>query len=84
MRAVDVADYEVMNAYTLTAPGKVSVQQRVAVYLDPMKPLYFEAARKATALYDWRLEMHRVAAPADAPQGAVACVETPKDVIQCI
>lgn len=42
-----------------------------------------QAFGRAVAIYDHDLEMRRMAAPEDAP-GAAACVQTPKDMVQCL
>ncbi|GFH19237.1 uncharacterized protein HaLaN_16152 [Haematococcus lacustris] len=85
VRAVDVVDYETMTGYRLLAPGKVAARQRTAVYLDPRHPLFFKAAGRAIMVIDADLELVREEPPADASQlGAVACVLTPKDVVQCL
>lgn len=84
VRQADVSDYEVMNEYTLEEVGTVRGRQRSALYLHPQQVQYFEAARRAAAVYDYEFVMHRVAAPEDAPPGAVACVDTPKEVAQCV
>lgn len=69
-----------MTAYTQSADAVVSARQRTAVYLEPRDNLYFNASGRAVAVYDYDLQMRRVA----APRGATACVQTPKDVVQCI
>lgn len=84
IRAAQVTDYEVLNEYRLVSPGVVKGRQRSLLYLQPQDPLYFESGRKAVAVYDYEFTMTRVAPAEDAPMGAVACVPTPKDVIQCL
>lgn len=84
VRAVDVSDYEVLTSFTLQGDGSITATQRTAVFLDPRQPLYFEALGRAVAIYDAQLSMRRVGPPADAPEGAVACVDTPKGVAQCV
>lgn len=84
VRAVDVSDYEIITLYRRNPDGTVSGHQRTAVYLDARAPLYFQAAGRAVALFEYDLTMERVAPDPDAPFGAVACVPTPKDVVQCI
>jgi hypothetical protein len=56
------------------------VRQRTLLYLEPRDALFFEARGRAVGVYDYTQEWVRVA----APEGATACVETPKDVVQCI
>jgi hypothetical protein len=84
VRDVQVTDYEVMNEYRLVAPGKIEGRQRSLLYLQPQDPNYFKAFNRAVAVYDYTFTMTREAPEADAPVGAVACVPTPKDVIQCL
>lgn len=83
-RQVEVKDYEVMHSWRQLAPGLVQGRQRSCLYLQPQERRYFSAAGRAVAVYDYRFSMRRVAPEADAPAGAVACVPTPKDVIQCV
>jgi hypothetical protein len=71
---------QVITAFALVAPGRLSVRQRTLLYLEPRDTLYFSARGRAVAVYDYSQAWARVA----APQGATACVETPKDVVQCI
>jgi hypothetical protein len=84
VRDVQVTDYEVINEYRLVAPGKIEGRQRSLLYLQPQDPNYFKAGNRAVAVYDYTFTMTREVPEADAPQGAVACVPTPKDVIQCL
>ena len=89
VRDVQVSDYEVINEFRKVGAGKIVGRQRSLLYLQPQDALYFEAfggnfGNKAVAVYDYEFTMTRVAVPGDAPRGAVACVETPKDVIQCL
>ncbi|KAG7671449.1 hypothetical protein NADE_000913 [Nannochloris sp. 'desiccata'] len=84
VRDVQVTDYEVINEYRLIAPGKIEGRQRSLLYLTPQDPNYFRAGNKAVTMYDYAFTMTRESPEADAPQGAVACVPTPKDVIQCL
>lgn len=70
---------QVVTAYVLTAPGRVSARQRTLLYLEPRDQLYFSARGRAVAAYDYELQLERVAV-----EGATACVETPKQVTQCI
>lgn len=79
-----MTDYEVLNSYTLQPDGTIACRQRTAIYLDPRQPAYFSARGRAVAVYDYDLTLTRVTPPGDAPPGAVACVMTPKDVIQCV
>jgi len=80
VRRADVQDYEVLTAFALAAPGRVVARQRTLIYLEPRDDLYFRARRRAVAVLDYDLVFTRV----KAPEGATVCVETPKDVIQCI
>ena len=80
VRQADVLDYEVISSYSLQNPGRVQGRERVALYLDPRHPLFFNAGGRSVGVLDYELELERVAAPV----GAKACVLTPKDVVQCI
>ena len=84
MRQVEVKDYEIMHSYRQVAPGVVEGLQRSCLYLQPQEQLYFEAGGRAVAVYDYAFSMRREPPEADAPFGAVACVPTPKQVVQCI
>ncbi|KAK9812649.1 hypothetical protein WJX72_001250 [[Myrmecia] bisecta] len=83
VQQVDVTDYEIITCFTREADGHVTGRQRSAVYLQPQDQLYFNALGRAVALYDYDLDMRRAPAPADAV-GATACVQTPKDFVQCL
>jgi hypothetical protein len=83
VRQVDVQDYEIMHRYELLAPGRIRAVQRTAVYLEPRDALYFKAGGHPVAVYDYELELVRTEV-ADTLGRPVACVETPKDVVQCI
>jgi len=84
VRSVEVQDYEVINLYELLDKDVVRVRNRTAIYLEPRDELYFTAAGRAVAVYDYDIIMRRRPAPLDAPQGATACVTTPKAVTQCV
>jgi len=79
-----VYDYDILNQYTLEGPGKVSGRQRYLLYLQPQDQLYFQSGGRAVAAHEFTYEMTRLPVPVDAPRGAVACVDTPKFVAQCI
>lgn len=81
---VKVSDYEVLNEYRLEKEGVIQGRQRSAIFLQPQDPLYFETGSDAVAVYDYEFLMERVGPPIDAPAEAVACVQTPKQVFQCI
>ena len=81
---VDVTDYELLHEYRLDKEGLVTGRQRSALYLQPQEAKYFEAGGRAVAVYDYDFVMRRVPPPEDAPAGAVACVPTPKGVVQCL
>lgn len=83
VRAAQVRDFEVITAYSFEQEGRVQATQRVAVYLQPQDAAYFQAAGRAVSVYDYALTLTRMG-PEGAPQGAAACVATPKDVIQCV
>jgi hypothetical protein len=53
------------------------------VYLQPQDNLYFEAGGRPVAVYDYDLVLERVAVD-DGAGGRATCVETPKDVVQCV
>jgi hypothetical protein len=80
VRRADVQDYEVLTALARVGETKLIGRQRTLLYLEPRDELYFSARGRAVAVLDYELQYTRVA----APEGATACVETPKDVIQCI
>ena len=80
VRRADVQDYETVTAYALLGAGRVAARQRTLIYLEPRDELFFAAGGRAVAVYDYVQEWVRVA----APEGATACVETPKRVVQCI
>ncbi len=84
VRSVDVSDYEILNSYQYLKPGLVAARQRSALYLQPNDQLYFQAAGRAVAIYDYEINMKRVPLPEDAPRGAQACVQTPKQFAQCL
>jgi hypothetical protein len=84
VRQAEVKDYEIMHSWRQLAPGRLAGRQRSCLYLQPQERLYFAAAGRAVAVYDYDVTATRVAAPADAPVGAVACVATPKGISQCI
>lgn len=69
-----------VTSFALLRPGLVGVRQRTLLYLEPRDDLYFSARGRAVAVYDYEQVYTRVA----APEGAVACVETPKQIVQCI
>ncbi|GBG00009.1 hypothetical protein Rsub_12787 [Raphidocelis subcapitata] len=79
VRQADVQDYEIVTAFALTAPGRVSARQRTLLYLEPRDELFFSARGRAVAVYEYDLEFERVPV-----EGAIACVDTPKSVTQCI
>ncbi|KAI8464780.1 MAG: hypothetical protein J3K34DRAFT_439122 [Monoraphidium minutum] len=80
VRSAEVQDYEVATVFALVSPSRIVARQRTLLYLEPRDDLYFQARGRAVAAYDYELSYRRVA----APSGATACVETPKDVVQCI
>jgi hypothetical protein len=53
-------------------PGVVVAQQRVAIYLQPQEPLFFEALGRAVAVYDYENRLTRVAAPQVCVGGGAA------------
>ena len=82
-RSVDVTDYEVITDYVRHTGSDVRARQVTAVYLDARHPRYFEARGRAVAVYRYSLALSRVPTPVTGGSDAV-CVETPKDVVQCI
>lgn len=86
VRDVQVTDYEVLNEYRKVKDDTSVIlgKQRSVVYLQPQEALYFEARNRAVAVYDYEFAMKRVGVPGDAPSGAVSCVQTPKNVVQCV
>jgi len=75
------SDYQIVCGYERLAEGRVVCRQRVGVFLTPIDEAYFETANTAVALYDYTLDMSRVATA--ATDGPLTCVETPKAVTQC-
>lgn len=73
-----------MHSYRQVGPGRVEGRQRSCLYLQPQEPLFFQAGGRAVAVYDYTFTMTRVPPEADAPAGAEACVQTPKQVFQCV
>jgi len=43
-----------------SAPRRLAVRQRVAAFLNPQDPLYFDVGGKAVALYDYSLQYELV------------------------
>ena len=84
VRQADVTDYELLHEYRLEKDGLVTGRQRSALYLQPQQAQYFEAGGRAVAVYDYDFVMRRVPPQGDAPEGALACVPTPKGVVQCL
>ena len=83
VRSVDVTDYEVITDYVQESDGAVRARQVTAVYLDPRHPRYFEAGGRAVAIYRYSLGLSRTLTPVYDGTSA-ACVQTPKDVVQCV
>lgn len=84
VRQAEVKDYEVMHSYSLARDGSVQGRQRSCLYLQPQETRYFESGGRSVAVYDYSFRMTRVPPPGDAPLGAAACVQTPKQVWQCV
>ncbi|KAI3424728.1 hypothetical protein D9Q98_008117 [Chlorella vulgaris] len=84
VRQAEVKDYEIMHSWRRVKSDLVEGRQRSCLYLQPQEPGFFKAGGRAVAVYDYSFTMKRNAAPDDAPRGAVACVPTPKDVVQCV
>lgn len=82
-RSVDVTDYEVITDYVRSTDGNVQARQVTAVYLDARHPRYFEARGRAVAVYRYSLSLSRQLTPVYSGTEAV-CVQTPKDVVQCV
>lgn len=79
-----VSDYQILCRFERKGPDDVLLTQRVAVYLTPQDPAYFDVANAAVGVYTYTINMRRNTA--DSPDGGprLACVETPKEVVQCI
>ena len=92
---VIVSDTESITEFqTATDDGnQVQAWQRVAVYLTPNPNsregiLWQQVGGKAVAFYDYELHMERILGRRLPPSNrsattAVACVQTPKDFVQC-
>lgn len=83
-RGVDVADYQIVSRFERLSPSRVALRQRVGVYLTPQAERYFDALNTAVALYDYELVMDREESVATEGGGTLVCVQTPKDVVQCL
>lgn len=81
---VQVSDYEVLNEFKLVKDGYITGRQRSLLYLQPQDPLFFKSSGKAVCVYDYGFTMAREPVKEDDPSGAEACVDTPKQVTQCI
>jgi hypothetical protein len=81
---VQVSDYEVLNEFKLVKDGYITGRQRSFLYLQPQDPLFFKSSGKAVCVYDYGFTMAREPVGEDDPSGAEACVDTPKQVTQCI
>ena len=81
---VQVSDYDVLNEFKLVKDGYITGRQRSLLYLQPQDPLFFKSSGKAVCVYDYGFTMAREPVRGDDPSGAEACVDTPKQVTQCI
>ncbi len=81
VRRETVNDYQILCQFQRSEAdaNTVLLRQRVAVYLSPYDALYFEAPNTAVGIYSYDIALTRVL----RTDGA-ACVETPKDVVQCV
>mmetsp|Transcript_71927 Transcript_71927/g.227168 ORF Transcript_71927/g.227168 Transcript_71927/m.227168 type:complete len:194 (-) Transcript_71927:22-603(-) len=57
----NVFDYEAIWEFRLVGDGRVEARQRVAAFLQPQDPAYFDVGSKAVALYDYSLKLTAVA-----------------------
>jgi len=53
-------DQEVIVELRPTGTGSASGRLRLVSYLQPLDPLYFEAARRSVAISDYSLELQRL------------------------
>ena len=82
-RRETVTDYQVLCRFDRKSPDDVVLTQRVAVYLQPQEPLYFDVVSQAVGVYTYNIVLHRQTS--EAPDGTrLACVDTPKGVTQCV
>ena len=82
VRSVETQDFEVITAYTRHSPTVITGRLRLAAYLTPQDADYFVAFGRPVEVDDWSFTMVRRETPGVA--AGVVCVETPKDVIQCV
>lgn len=54
-----VGDYEVFWEFTKEQDGSVVARQRVAAYLQPQDPQYFDSGSRAVATYDYKYVLTR-------------------------
>eukprot|EP00850_Spirogloea_muscicola_P019550 SM000193S05174 [mRNA] locus=s193:113921:115871:+ [translate_table: standard] len=59
-RQTTVGDYEVISRFHRVNDQLVTVQQRVAAFLQPQDAAYFEVGSKAVAIYDYNLTMTKL------------------------
>jgi hypothetical protein len=82
-----VNDYQIVCRFEQDQQdaNRVLLRQKVAVYLSPYDPLYFSAVNQAVGIYSYDIQLQRVITASPEAGGApLTCVETPKDVVQCI
>lgn len=79
-----VSDYQIVCRFQRRSPDDVLLTQKVCVYLTPQDAAYFDVASQAVGVYSYTIAMARqtVASP-DGGGPPLACVETPKAVVQC-
>ena len=86
-----VSDTETITEFHKQSPDHVSAVSRIAVYLTPNPNsregvLWQQTGGKAVAFFDYDIDMSRIKEEftmSDGTKQQRACVETPKDVIQC-
>eukprot|EP00850_Spirogloea_muscicola_P014340 SM000102S09198 [mRNA] locus=s102:75117:77076:- [translate_table: standard] len=59
-RQTTIGDYEVISRFHRVNDQLVTVQQRVAAFLQPQDAAYFEVGSKAVAIYDYILTMTKL------------------------
>jgi len=89
--ATIVSDTETITEFTKVADNHVTAVSRIAVYLTPNPNnregiLWEQVGGKAVAFFDYSLDMTRKLENFQLSDGSTvsrACVETPKNVVQC-
>jgi hypothetical protein len=81
--SVVVSDMEIISEFNLVNPNEIQAISRIAVFLTPNPNsregiLWQQVGGQSVALFDYEISMKR-----KVNESGLACVLTPKDVIQC-